>query len=416
MTACARCGSNIASDHAFCTSCGAPVASGAVVATAAAGWYPDPSGSPTQRYFDGTHWTQNTTAAPAPSIAVPVAPPAGPESPPLARTAQRRDGVSTEPTVSNESSMGSAAAVSDYNFFTIIDASDDDDALYPVLSGPGDSLPVEITQDDGQIAHFRAARALVQQSTTKGLTSVISLPDDIKWEILITDTRVIVYCTKFDKGGGWTGMGAGAVFALAANAVSKARAAHRRKGKVLVAHIRYPWIAAVGGSPKEGWRSAENLRFKVDAQPRGQGHRHLYLTLVLPKQLDAASIAYEVGRRCARYRLANDDSMEPEEHAKFVAIATGPQKTPAASDPGKPRWSWYEMPTSYRVNATTARPKAREHTSPAAGPAPAQVSTPTPTAPAPAPTSTAPAGWYPDPSGAAAQRYFDGTSRTAHTS
>ena len=81
MTACARCGSSVASDHAFCTSCGAPVASGVVVATAAAGWYPDPSGSPTQRYFDGTYWTEHTTPAPAPSIAVPVAPPESPRIP-----------------------------------------------------------------------------------------------------------------------------------------------------------------------------------------------------------------------------------------------------------------------------------------------------------------------------------------------
>lgn len=27
------------------------------------GWYPDPSGTPGQRYFDGTSWTEHRTAA-----------------------------------------------------------------------------------------------------------------------------------------------------------------------------------------------------------------------------------------------------------------------------------------------------------------------------------------------------------------
>lgn len=38
----------------------------------AAGWYPDPSGAPQQRYWDGTEWTEHT----APLAGPPVAPPA----------------------------------------------------------------------------------------------------------------------------------------------------------------------------------------------------------------------------------------------------------------------------------------------------------------------------------------------------
>ncbi len=30
------------------------------------GWYPDPSGAPQQRYFDGTHWTEFGTHSPHP--------------------------------------------------------------------------------------------------------------------------------------------------------------------------------------------------------------------------------------------------------------------------------------------------------------------------------------------------------------
>ncbi len=36
------------------------------------GWYPDPSGPPGQRYWDGSNWTEHRVAAPPP----PPAPPA----------------------------------------------------------------------------------------------------------------------------------------------------------------------------------------------------------------------------------------------------------------------------------------------------------------------------------------------------
>jgi len=40
---------------------------------AQAGWYPDPSGAPQQRFFDGQDWTQAITAPTIVSVAVPVA-------------------------------------------------------------------------------------------------------------------------------------------------------------------------------------------------------------------------------------------------------------------------------------------------------------------------------------------------------
>jgi TM2 domain-containing membrane protein YozV len=40
------------------------------------GWYPDPSGAPTQRYFDGTRWTEQLApfSAPIPPVTWPAAP------------------------------------------------------------------------------------------------------------------------------------------------------------------------------------------------------------------------------------------------------------------------------------------------------------------------------------------------------
>lgn len=54
-----------------------------------AGWYPDPSGSPNQRRWDGQAWTEETRAFPAPSAPAPqpIWPPA-PGSPPDAAAAE----------------------------------------------------------------------------------------------------------------------------------------------------------------------------------------------------------------------------------------------------------------------------------------------------------------------------------------
>ena len=36
-----------------------------IESSSAAGWYSDPSGTPGQRYFDGTDWTEHQAALPA---------------------------------------------------------------------------------------------------------------------------------------------------------------------------------------------------------------------------------------------------------------------------------------------------------------------------------------------------------------
>src|SRR5271155_4785450 len=41
--------------------------------SAAPGWYPDPSGAPGQRYFDGTRWTEQRSDVPAPATTAPAA-------------------------------------------------------------------------------------------------------------------------------------------------------------------------------------------------------------------------------------------------------------------------------------------------------------------------------------------------------
>jgi hypothetical protein len=246
-----------------------------------------------------------------------------------------------------------------WNFFAVVDATDDDAALYPILSSPDATCAVQLDRSDGETLWRRATGARVLGINAAGqLASVVPLPSDVTWDVLITDARVIVYCEKYDKGGGWVGFG-GAAFAvaLAANAISKARAAQRRKGKVLVAHVRYPWLERVLATPKVNWRTSERIRLRVNAAPGGTSNRYLILELELPKHENALNLAKDIAHRAAKYRLANDSTMQPDERKRFTDIAATERGT-SSSSPQQTTWAVYAMPTSYRVNAVTALPQA----------------------------------------------------------
>lgn len=126
---------------------------------------------------------------------------------------------------------------------------------------------------------------------------------------------------------------------------------------MLVGQVRYPWLESVGGSPKKGWRTSELVRMSVDAQPGGSESRMLHLTLALPKEYDAASVAHEIGSRAARWRLTEDPQLHEAHRPEYEVIATGPPKAAVQESPGELEWAWYDMPSSYCVNSLTARPQ-----------------------------------------------------------
>jgi hypothetical protein len=240
-----------------------------------------------------------------------------------------------------------------WNFLTVVDADHDDPALYPVMSDQSSSMPVALDEYDGnnpvlltcskiKIGHYHGT---AEPKTDQEI--------ELDLQVVITDARVIVYCEKYDKGGGWVGFGgAGLAFSLAANAVSKARAASRRRGKLLVGHVRYPWLGRVAASPKIDWRTRDLLRLTVPAQ--ASPLRVLGLTLTLPKGTDAAETAAEIARRAARYRLAHTDI--PEEKLAAVHAATeATRQVPSGQYHGLNQiYAEHVLPTGFCVEARTA--------------------------------------------------------------
>src|ERR1700726_1217422 len=106
----------------------------------------------------------------------------------------------------------------DYTILTIRTPDEDDARLYPSVTEGG---TVALEQWDGEPLRITGSGLSVEELVAGGWKTRMRLKD-VKLEILITDSRFAVSCRKFDKGGGWWGIGAGgAAFALAANGVSK---------------------------------------------------------------------------------------------------------------------------------------------------------------------------------------------------
>jgi hypothetical protein len=165
----------------------------------------------------------------------------------------------------------------------------------------------------------------------------------VRIDLFVTDSRFALACSKYDKGGGWVG---GPAVMLPANAVSKARAKLRSRGKMLVGQVRYPWIQRVGSSPKRGWGSEEKLIFETTAKGASTT-----LTLTLPKDTDAAQVAAEIARRAARYRLVSEqldqetrDLLQP-----FTSVE------PLAPGANAKEVRYFTMPRAHNVSEESAR-------------------------------------------------------------
>jgi len=155
------------------------------------------------------------------------------------------------------------------------------------------------------------------QITTDDAKRPMADIDDIRGSIIVTDARVAFACSKYDKGGSWVS---------AAGVASKALAAHRRQGKMMVSHVRYPWLAGVYGQNRSGFGGAETLRLVIKLAAATDST--VKVNVRLPKSADAVALASEIVRRAARFRLAHerelDDPRRAEHRSALERFATLP--------------------------------------------------------------------------------------------
>jgi hypothetical protein len=253
-----------------------------------------------------------------------------------------------------ESRSGVTAAQQNTSFrvLAVRTADDDDSAMFPVLGDHENLIAFEDLDGDAR-DHLIGTGLSVQELVGDKAVERFS-GSKLRVDTFITDARVAVACDKYDKGGGWIGLGGGAVVTAAAlNAASHALASRRRRGKVLVGHVRYPWVNNVGFTSRTGRGRGEAVRI-VFKERHGSGDVTKMLDVRLPSDIDAAEVARRIVHRCAAYHLEHT-TMAHDVRDKCVALTTAERLEPV---PG--RFAFYAMPVWYRANPQTAFPKQPE--------------------------------------------------------
>jgi hypothetical protein len=166
--------------------------------------------------------------------------------------------------------------------------------------------------------------------------------------VFVTAARVAFACTRYEKGGGWRGVGGGAILAIPLNAASMAKAAYQRRGKMLVGQVRYQSLSAVGSGsiPKMfsttntlalRWKPKDNSTFQVQLSFDGT--------------VDTAALAAEIARKAATYALAVDPKLDDDKRAKVEPLL----EAKPLEHPDKKKLYFHMVGRMYKENETTAR-------------------------------------------------------------
>lgn len=230
-----------------------------------------------------------------------------------------------------------------YNILAV-KTSDDDDVLYPALDKK--LVPIlEPPDGPGQLTQFSLKALSVYHSIDGTLTKMLG-GDKVSANGLLTDQRLIVYCTNYDVVR-WNGsnsissavIGAGTetAFHLGEKALHRIKA----RGKAMVGHLYYPWIRSVAWQPDRGRKSPAALRLCITKKMQDGSTKDLYLNLTLDGRLDPAELARHLVQRVAAWWLIRDPGGLKEQ---TVQVLEGLRSAELLQPPPPGRVSVYQLP------------------------------------------------------------------------
>ncbi len=236
-----------------------------------------------------------------------------------------------------------------YSILGIVDGDNTDGSVFPVLS-EGGAYPIALEELDGNVQEYPIVRVEVREVFGGSTSKQLIFYPKIDATLLVTDARVLVFCKKYDKGSAGSFIYADPITPLLLIGAAKLKAAHRRRGKILAGHVRYPWLFSVGAVEKAGFSSGAGLRFRVKVIENGPA-RDLFLT-VYASRLDMVAIAQDIARRAAAYRLQYTKMDTEEERERFEALTRVPRLNPARKE-----WAYHRMGGAWPVSRGSAYPK-----------------------------------------------------------
>ena len=234
------------------------------------------------------------------------------------------------------------------------DASDDG-ARWPVPAVEDGGLPVLLEEGDGPPERVKSlpVTGVLEQEVLPGGAKTINSLRGISGVAYVTDSRLVVVVEKFTKGSTHVGFGVvGVAVALTATGISHARAAHRRKGKILVGQVRWQWAKVVAAAPGQNAHSSATLRTVCETR-NGSETRTFRLDLTVPGTVPVLEVAQDWIHRAASWRLAHFPGRE-DGRDRLRELTAAPVLAP----PQKGLLAAYTMPNFFYVSRASAYPKA----------------------------------------------------------
>jgi hypothetical protein len=234
--------------------------------------------------------------------------------------------------------------------------SSEDGTLCPVPSGNPSGLPFELEEGDGGLDRVRSVpvKNVGEYEMLPGGARPLVTLTGIDGRAYITDARLVVVVRNYDKGKVYVGhSGVGALVAMTASGISAARAAQRRKGKILIGQVRWQWALVLGAQPKKPMNLVKRrgvLRAIVQAK-EGAAIRSYRLDMGVPGTVPAQEAARDLVQRAASWRLAHFPGPE-DDLERLRELASAPVLPP----PARGRMAIYAMPGRYYVSRDTAYP------------------------------------------------------------
>jgi hypothetical protein len=230
----------------------------------------------------------------------------------------------------------------------------DDGACWPVPA-ESDGPLFDLDEWDGgqERLRFAPVTGVLEQEILPGGAKDINKLRKVSGFAYVTDARLVVAVQNFDKGSTFVGFGGvGAAVGLAATGISKARAAHRRKGKILVGQVRWQWAKAIAARPGNG-KSYDSGTIRAVCETRSGTETRLFrLDLTVPGHVPVLEMAQDCIRRAAAWRLAyfpgREDGRPKLRELTEAALLEPPQKG---------QLSVYSMPNYFYFSRATAYPK-----------------------------------------------------------
>ena len=174
-------------------------------------------------------------------------------------------------------------------------------------------------------------------------------------EVWITDARIAVACSTYNVAhvrSAWLppqdlqDVVDDVIDNVVGKAVESVFNRIERHGKMLVAQFRYPWLRAVGSTSRSRGEPAEMVMLEA----RVNEEANWRLEIAFPDSTNAAEIAANVTRRAARFRLAVEEHIAPEEDAALLNLASA---VPFASE-AKGGVAYHVFPRPWDVTEASA--------------------------------------------------------------